>query len=384
MTRLLEILISLAIVTVLFVVVGLVLPSSRHLSHSVETNRKLPIVFDSLNSVRRFKDWNPAIAGDPNIKINLSGPESGTGAKVSWQSDEQSIGEGSWTITQSVPNKLVAYEIDDVDRGQNKRSEFTFRPTGTRGRNIEITQTYDVDYGWDLLGRYSGLYVESNVGERMKLGLGSLSNMLATIPNLDYTVLGKDDPTMAPRIVERPAENLLVLGAAVPLNQATIQQQMKTNLEWIRKNMAANGLVAAGPLRIITNEQGSQIYSFDVAQPVRKAGAGTAAADGEGEGEGAASTEPTPAAVAADATKLEGVKLSNNVELVHSPASQIVSVPFKGHMSNLQNVRDALRAWALTRGFETTERGYEVWKNGIDQGFATGQVGEYDVVWAVK
>ena len=44
MTRLIEILISLAIVAVLFLVVGIVLPSSRHLSHSVETNRTLVIV----------------------------------------------------------------------------------------------------------------------------------------------------------------------------------------------------------------------------------------------------------------------------------------------------------------------------------------------------
>ena len=60
MTRLIEILISLAIVAALFLIVGIALPSSRHLQHSVETNRKLTIVFDTLNSLRRFKDWNPA------------------------------------------------------------------------------------------------------------------------------------------------------------------------------------------------------------------------------------------------------------------------------------------------------------------------------------
>lgn len=357
MTRLIEILISLAIVTVLFVVIGLVLPSSRHLSNSVETNRKMPIVFDTLNSVRRFKDWNPAVAGDPNIKIALSGPESGVGAKISWDSKVEALGQGSWTITESEANKRVAYAIEDVDRGHNKRSDFTFKPTGKGGRNIEITQTYDVDYGWNLLGRYSGLYVTSNVGERMKAGLARLSNMLATIPNLDYTVLGRDDPAMAPRIAERPTQNLLVLNAAVPLNQATIQAQMKTNIEWIKKNIAANGLEAVGPVRIITNEYGSQIYSFDVAQEVRKPGV---------------------------TGKLEGLKLANNVELLYSEPAKIAVVPFKGHMSNLQNVRDALRAWAMTRGYETTERGYEVWKNGIDAGFAPGQEGEFDVVWAVK
>ena len=359
MTRLLEILISLAIVAVLFTIVGFILPSSRHLEHAVETNRKATIVFDTLNSVRHFKDWNPAVAGDPGIKINLSGPESGAGAKVSWSSNEKALGDGSWTITESEPNKRVVYAIEDIDRGRNKRAEFTLTPTGKGGRNIQITQGYDVDYGMNLLGRFSGLYVASNVGEKMKLGLSSLSNLLATIPNIDYTILGKDDPAMAPRLAERPGENLLVLSAAVPLNQVTIQTQMKTNIEWIKKNMAANGLEAAGPVRIITNEYGNQIYSFDVAQPVRKAGA--------------------------DATaKLEGINLTNNVELLYNPPSKIAMVPFTGHMSNLQNVRDALRAWAMTRGYETIDRPYENWKNGIDPGFAPGQEGQYDVVWAIK
>ena len=36
--------------------------------------------------------------------------------------------------------------------------------------------------------------------------------------------------------------------------------------------MDANGLEAAGPVRIITTEFGAEIYSFDVAQPVRKDG----------------------------------------------------------------------------------------------------------------
>jgi hypothetical protein len=38
----------------------------------------------------------------------------------------------------------------------------------------------------------------------------------------------------------------------------------------------------------------------------------------------------------------------------------------------------------MTRGYETTDRAYESWKNGIDPGFAPGQEGEYDVVWSIK
>ena len=44
--------------------------------------------------------------------------------------------------------------------------------------------------------------------------------------------------------------------------------------------MDASGLVAAGPMRIVSTEFGRENYTFDVAQPVRKAGgadAGTVA-----------------------------------------------------------------------------------------------------------
>ena len=54
MTRLLEILISMAIVAVLFVLVALFLPSSRTITEKIETNRRQAIVYDTLNSFRRF------------------------------------------------------------------------------------------------------------------------------------------------------------------------------------------------------------------------------------------------------------------------------------------------------------------------------------------
>lgn len=371
MTRLLEILISVAIVAVLFLVVGLVLPSSRHLSHSVETNRKLTIVFDTLNSLRRFDEWNPLVLRDPAMQLKLSGPDSGVGARLDYSSNEEALGEGSWEIVESEPRKRVVYAITNPERGDNKRSAFTLEPTGRNGRNVEITQTYDVDYGMNLLGRYAGLYVSSSVGEDIKMGLARLSNMLAAVPNYDYAELSKADPAAAPKLAERPAENLLVVTAAVERDNQKVQAQMQSNMEWIRKVMAANGLEAAGPVRIITNEFGAETYSFDVAQPVRKAGG--AADEGEA-GETAAAAGP--------ATKLEGIKLDGPVELVFSEASKVATAPFKGHMANLPKMRDALRGWALTRGYETTERPYESWNAGIAAGFT--EDGAYDVYWAVK
>ena len=169
MTRFIEILISLAIVAALYLIVALVLPSERHLSEKIETNRKMTIVFDSLNSMRRFKAWNPLMLRDPALSLSLSGPESGVGARLDYVSNNERIGKGSWEITESVPREKITYKIDNIERGSNKQTSFNFKPTGRNNRNVEIIQTFDVDYGWDLIGRYAGLYVARHVGDDLSL-----------------------------------------------------------------------------------------------------------------------------------------------------------------------------------------------------------------------
>lgn len=358
MTRLIEVLISLAIVVALFLVVSLVLPSSRHLSEKIETNRKMTIVYDTLNSLRRFKDWNPLVLHDPRMQLQLSGPPAGVGARLDYTSSVPSLGKGSWEIVATDPGKSVTYAITNPQRGYDKRSQFSFKPTG-RGivkRNVEITQTYDVSYGWDLLGRYAGLYVSRHVGDDLKLGLQRLSNMLATVPNVDYKVAGSKLADL--RVVDRPAENLLVVSAgSIERNNDTIKASMKANMEWIKRTIEANGLVAAGPMRIISTELGRENYTFDVVQPVRKADA------------------------TADAP-LSGLKLQGPVKYVQTKAGRAAAASYTGYMAELENVRNAVRAWALTNGYEVTDRPYEVYKNGIDEAFT--QNGQYDVYWTLK
>lgn len=390
MTRLIELLISLAIVAALFLLIGVILPSSRHLESSVETNRKLTIVYDTLNSLRRWPTWNPIAAKDPAMEIELSGPAQGVGARLEYSSDEPGLDEGSWEIVDNEPNRRVAYAITSVERGENKRSEFFLRPTGRNNRNVEITQTYDVDYGWNLLGRYAGLYVRSSIGEDIKLGLSRLTNMLAAVPNIDYAELSRTNPDMVPQLEERGAENLLVVTAAVERNNEVVRTTMKNNMQWIEKVMEANDLEPAGPVRIITNELGTESYSFDVVQPVRKKDSGEdAQADDEADAdavaatdeEGEAQADTATAATAGPVERLE-IELEGPVTAEFMEPSRVAMLPYTGHMANLPNVRDALRAWAITRGMETIGRPYDDWLKGIDSGFTPE--GEFRVYWTIK
>ncbi|HTM69466.1 MAG TPA: SRPBCC family protein [Luteimonas sp.] len=385
MTRLLEILISLAIVVALFLLVALVLPSHRHLEKQVETNRKLTIVYDTLNSLRRFPDWNPLVLRDPKMQLQFSGPASGVGARMDYTSDKPQLGQGSWEITATQPRSSVTYAIVNPQRGHDKTSVFTLTPTGRAGRNVEISQTYDVSYGWDLLGRYAGLYVSRHVGDDMDLGLQRLTNMLAQVPNTDYAVQGSKLADLS--FVDLPAEDLLVVNAgSIERNNLKIQDAMRADMEWIKRSMDANGLVAAGPMRIVSTELARETYTFDVVVPVRRAGAAAAAdtapAPVAGQ-EGAAAAAPARAPVtAASGAPMSGLKLLGPVKYQRSEAGRYASATYVGYMAELETVRNALRAWTLTQGEEPTGLAFEVYKRGIDQSFTAN--GQYDIYWPVK
>ena len=361
MTRLIEVLISLAIVAALFLVISLVLPSSRHLSEKVETNRQMTIVYDTLDSLRRFKDWNPLVLRDPRMQLKLSGPPSGVGAQLDYSSKDPSLGEGSWKIIADQPGESVTYAITNPERGHDKQSKFILRRTGHNGRNIQITQTYDVNYGWDLMGRYAGLYVSRHVGDDIKLGLDRLANMLTSVPNVDYRQQGNN--LVGFKTVDTPAENLLVVNAgSIARDPDKLAASMKANVEWIKRSMEASGLTAAGPMRIISTEFGRENYTFDVAQPVQRSGA-------------------APTATAPDAP-MTGLKLQGPVKYVQTKPARAATVSYTGYLMGLENVHNALRAWALTQGLEVADRPYDVYKNGIDQAITDN--GQYDVYWALK
>jgi hypothetical protein len=133
--------------------------------------------------------------------------------------------------------------------------------------------------------------------------------------------------------------------------------------------MDASGLVAAGPMRIVSTEMGRENYTFDVAQPVRKAG-------------GAEAGTEAGAVAAAPEAPLVGLKLLGPVKYVQSKPRRAATGSYTGYMAELENVRNALRAWAVTQGLEPTDRPYESYKNGIDQAFTEN--GQFDVYWDLK
>jgi hypothetical protein len=267
---------------------------------------------------------------------------------------------------------------------------FRFERTGQRKQNVEITQRYSVDYGWDLLGRYSGtLYVNSEIGADIKRGLAKFSNLLATIPRFDYSL---HEPGFG--IVELPAENVLLVTTAAKRANDDIALAMTNQRKWIDQVMEKNELEAAGPMRIVTNEFGSDSYGFDVVVPIRRKGTGPAeeatdAAEGaEGEtadaADAVAEAAPAPAPVVDPNAPLEtfDVKVEGPVVYAQLPAIRAVKTTYVGPSPGLARIRDLARAWALVRGHEPIDRPFEEYLGEIKDMLA--EDAEFNVFWPVR
>lgn len=358
MIRIVEFLIAVVIVVVIFVVVGVVvLPSGRHVSETVDTGRPLPVVYDLLSGFQRFKDWSPY----KGAQFTVSGPENGVGAKVDYTSTDPVVGSGTWRIVNAEPNKSVTIQVTNNDYGTNKKVVFTLERVGNMRQAVRITQSYDVDYGMNLFGRYAGLYVTRSVGDPMKASLNVLGNMLASIPKFDYTTL-----PAPPKVVKTPSVNLLMAPTTAKRANYEVQSAMTTQQKWLQQVMEKNGLVAAGPLRVITEEFGADTYKFDLAIPVKKAGAADTPAD-------------------APAPQLD-VKIDpaggNPVKYVQMPAASAVTAVYKGHMAALPATRDAMKAWAVVHAVTLGDHPYEFYNNGIASAFSDS--GDFTLYWPLK
>lgn len=332
MARFLEFLVAALLVAVLGIAVGAALPSSRTVSHSVETNRPINVAFDMLNGFQRFNDWNNLRLRDPAVKFTLEGPASGVGAKLMFTSADPSIGAGSWEIIESVPRE-DRLPRDRQRDGQEQDDALHLERAGRNQRNVKITQRYRVDYGWNLIGRYAGMYVASNAGKRIELGMRMLANALASVPRVDYTIY--DHPL---QVVDVPAMNALKVDVTAPLANDGVAISMTNQLKWMDRVIEDSGFAKDGPLRIVTIDRSTEAYTFTMLLPVRAADAP----------EGSSRAATIAALPVLDATVSgEG----NQVVLVQTAPMQAANTRWVGPAPGLQRVRDTLRAWSIVRGY---------------------------------
>lgn len=172
---------SVALLGLLFVVGGFLLPASAHVERSIQVQRDPVQVFQALNTLARFKEWSPWAALDPALEYRYAGPTSGVGAKMSWSSDKPEVGSGAQEIVEAVANQKV---VLNFDFGQSQAIS-TYR-IERLGEGSRVTWALDTRPSADPISRcfgaWMGLLMDKMVGPDFERGLSNLKQVLESDP----------------------------------------------------------------------------------------------------------------------------------------------------------------------------------------------------------
>lgn len=157
----------LVALVVIFFAGAYLLPGEAVVQRQTEIAAPPEKVYAVLAPIRRFNEFSPWIEMDPQSKITFEGPETGTGQKMSWQSDK--LGQGSMTIVDVTPDRRVGYELDFGDMGKATAS-FELAP---------VEEGTAVTWGFrqvltSPLQRWFGLMIGGWVGSDYDRGLAKL------------------------------------------------------------------------------------------------------------------------------------------------------------------------------------------------------------------
>lgn len=347
MLRILEVFLAILLAFVFFLVVGLFLPKTARLQRTVEVGNPISHVYDTLNGFHRFNDWSPWHENDPGMKVNISGPTYGVGAKLEFNASAGgSAGNGSLTIVDSELNEsdaLIRMEMEADWDGDNKRSSFKLIQDG-KTRAVNVQWDVRVDYGWDILGRYRGMYLDGALGEDMEASLARFSNFMATIPAVDYSQLGIEE-------VDRPGGPILYVGGGVPSAPRKWDEEalplMDRSWAQVEDFMRAKDIGTTGDKMRIINIVGDDAVDASMAYPV-------------------ATSDVIP---------------SGNVRIGMAYSGKALKVLYKRNRAGIfapRGPREALRAYAMTHAYEFAWDGagqFDEWVTDADEdGFPVTRV----------
>lgn len=389
MMRVLEFLVALVIVALIGVGAAVVMPGSGHVERQLTIGKDLRQVYDVVDNFRRFPDYSVLRSYDSGVQFNYSGKSYGPGAEISWTSSDPKVGNGGLTIASATPDfatidsntkkASVVWNLDNDWRGLDKHFTLDLERKGSTGRLTEVTWSYDVTYGWNLVNRFANLYIHGDPDAFIQFSLNDLQNVLAGVTNVDYKEL-------IPSIEQTQPTPVLLASTSIQRKdgQDAVDEEVKrltALLQVSAKKLGVN--VTGGPVLFITN-YGDEAFKFDVALPIDSstltvngqseqltaatppsladAAAAAAAAPAEA-GTAAVAGASAPQLDAGSRDKYGRLVVDKDVRGALAFGGSVLKGEWTGTFAGVPQTRDMLKAYAQTHGYtfdEVTHPPYEV------------------------
>ncbi len=225
--------ISILVLALLIISVGLFLPSKVHIERSIVVNNTPDVPYNLINDLTKFNDWSPWYKIDTNAAYTYSELKTGVGACILWKSNNTELGNGKLTITESKPNELIVTKLE-VDGWDPSSASYFFTK---ENKTTKIIWTMDSDMGYNIIGRWFGLFMDDMIGEDYEKGLASIKKIceekpiqekiagydvnFLTIPSQNY-IYTTDDNVNANEIGLKIGASLMKLDAFAKNNQIVV------------------------------------------------------------------------------------------------------------------------------------------------------------------
>ncbi len=172
-----KILLTLAVILVLFLGYAAMQPASFKIERSTFVAAPAKAAFDQVEDFRKWEQWSPWEKLDPSMKKEYSGPEKGVGAGYSWVGNRE-VGEGRMTMTQIIPPSLIEVKLEFIKpMAATNMTTFSFVPdqTGTR-----VTWTMTGNH--NFVGKIFGVLIDMDkmVGADFEKGLNGIKTLAET------------------------------------------------------------------------------------------------------------------------------------------------------------------------------------------------------------
>ncbi len=157
-------------ILVLIFIVAALRPAAFCVARSIAIAAPPLVVFEHVNDLKKFQQWDPWSKMDPTTRHSYSGPVAGVGAAQSWSGKKTGVGE--MTITGSRPGELVRMRLEFIKPfAATNTVDFTFRSEA--GQTVTTWSMSGVN---NLFFRVMGLFMsmEKICGPQFESGLADL------------------------------------------------------------------------------------------------------------------------------------------------------------------------------------------------------------------
>ncbi|HLG04174.1 MAG TPA: GyrI-like domain-containing protein [Bacteroidia bacterium] len=252
----------LGILLVIYIGVGLFAKSTVHVERSTFIAAEAGLVYDQINNLKNWKNWSYWDNIDPNMVSGYEGPEVGIGAMHKWESENDSVGHGSLTITQSEPGKFVETKLEFEGMGTHMGGWKIQDTTG----GVQVTTYMDMNAPFYMRPVMLFMDMDAVLGADFEKALKGLKER-------SESLVKPAGPEMKIETTMMPAMNIIVIKDSC--SDKEISERMNMIYEELRTEMTKQGASFAGSRfgifhRVDFLQDSSMFFVLEAGIPVDK------------------------------------------------------------------------------------------------------------------